>query len=342
MSKNPPRKSIISNFSALSAGLAEEPDVGGVTRPPPSQLSAQPVARVGAGVIGATQRTLTDIREERDRLQALLDAGGGLDLDPTLIDPSPYPDRLPDDSDLDFEALKKLISEQGQKVPIGVRRHPDAAGRYQVVYGHRRWRAARELSIAVKAVVVSLSDSELVIAQGIENSARQDLSWIEKALFAWRMDEAGIKARDIRAALVIDDPELARFRAVCRALTVETIEVIGRAPKVGRPRWVELANAVNAEPSALDRVRETLAAAKVLSSDHRFREALGAVKAVPTTERADVDLRAPSGAVVGKAMFVNTDIKLTMEKSRAEAFATFLKGELPVLMERFFAREGEE
>ena len=200
MSKVSSKKSIISNFSALSAGLAEEPEGEGGVLPSPLGQTAQPVARVGAGVIGATQRTLTDIREERDRLRALLDAGGGLDLDPTLIEPSPYPDRLPDDNDLEFEVLKKLISDEGQKVPIGVRRHPTDASRYQVVYGHRRWRAARELGVAVKAIVVSLDDRELVIAQGIENSVRQDLSWIEKALFAWRMDEAVIKARDIRAA----------------------------------------------------------------------------------------------------------------------------------------------
>jgi ParB family chromosome partitioning protein len=339
MSKVPPRKSIISSFSALSSGLSEEPMADGGVRP---SHSAQSVARVGAGVIGATQRTLTDIREERDRLQALLDAGGVREIDPSLIDPSPYPDRLPDDSDLDFQAFKRLISDEGQKIPIEVRRHPEASSRYQVVYGHRRWRAARDLGIAVKAVIVSLSDRELVIAQGIENSARQDLSWIEKALFAWRMDETGIKARDIRAALVIDDPELARFRAVCRTITVEIIEKIGRAPKVGRPRWVELANAVTAQPDGLDRLRKSLAAAKDLSSDHRFRDALGAVRDASSKERADVELRAPSGSAVGRASFGNSEVRLTIEKSRAEAFATFLKGELPVLMERFFAFDGEK
>jgi len=142
-------------------------------------------------VIGATQRTLTDIREERDRLRALLDAAAVL----ISIPPNralPYPDRLPDDNDLEFEVLKKLISDEGQKFRLEF----DAIQRTPAVSGglwHRRWRAARELGVAVKAIVVSLDDRELVIAQGIENSVRQDLSWIEKALFAWRMDEAGIK-----------------------------------------------------------------------------------------------------------------------------------------------------
>lgn len=301
-------------------------------------------ARVGAGVIGATQRSLAELREERDRLQSLVDAGGGSELDPSLIDPSPFPDRLPDDSDADFEALKKLISEDGQKVPIQVRRHPSLADRYQVVYGHRRWRATLDLGIKVKATVVALSDSELVVAQGIENAVRQDLSWIERALFVWRMDEAGIKARDIRASLSIDDPELARLRAVCRALPVDVIQAIGRAAKVGRPRWVALAAAVGEDPLALGRVRKTLSDDKVstLPSDDRFKLVLGAVKKPPPRSHSEVDLCNPSGKVVGKATFGNGDIKLSVSDKHASGFSAFLEEELPGLMGRFFAREGNE
>ena len=109
MSKTPSSKSIIANF-ALSTS-----DVDPAPAPRPR---SQPVARVGAGVIGATQRTLSDIRDERDRLQALVAAGGGLELDPTAIDPSPFPDRLPDDTDSAFEEFKKLIGQEGQKIAI--------------------------------------------------------------------------------------------------------------------------------------------------------------------------------------------------------------------------------
>ncbi|SDR63391.1 ParB family protein [Rhizobiales bacterium GAS113] len=339
MNKHAPRKSIIASFGALSGSQPESETTSGDI----SARPMQPVARVGAGVIGATQRTLTDIREERDRLLAQLAAGGGLELDPSLIDPSPFPDRLPDDTELDFEAFRKLIEEEGQKVPIQVRTHPSAAGRYQVVYGHRRWRAAKELARPVKAIVVSLTDSELVVAQGIENAARQDLTWIERALFAWRMDDAGIKARDIRAALAIDDPELARFRAVCRALPAEVLAAIGRAPKVGRPRWVELANAVESDPEALTKIHKTLAAAKVSAdrSDDRFRHVLAAVKAKPVDERSDLQLLTPSGKTVGKAAFARGDIKLTIAREHADAFASFLKEEIPMMMERFFAHQGE-
>ncbi|WP_027584277.1 plasmid partitioning protein RepB [Bradyrhizobium sp. Ai1a-2] len=338
--KRPSGRSILANFGSFS-----KPETA-PNSPSPSRADTpiQPPARVGAGVIGATQRSLAELRGERDRLQALVDAGGGSELDPSSIDPSPFPDRLPDDSQVDFEALKKLIAEEGQKVPIQVRRHPTVSDRYQVVYGHRRWRAALDLGIKVKATVVALSDSELVVAQGIENAARQDLSWIERALFAWRMDQASIKPRDIRAALSVDDPELARLRAVCRAVPVEVIEAIGRAPKAGRPRWVALSAAIGENPAALDRVRKTLSGDKVsaLTSDDRFKLVFAAVKQPSARSRNELELRSPGGKVLGKATFAKGGIKVTVAEEHASGFGAFLEEELPGLVERFFAREGTE
>jgi ParB family chromosome partitioning protein len=308
-----------------------------------NNASVLPITRVGAGVIGATQRSLSEIREERDRLQALVEAGLGFEIDSKLIDPSPFPDRLPEDSDAEFNAFKKLIEEEGQKVPIQVRSNPDAHGRYQIVYGHRRWRACRDLGLAVRAILIELSDRELVVAQGLENSARKDLSWIEKALFAWRMDEAGIKARDIRTSLTIDDPELARLRSVCRALPIEIIQAIGRAPKAGRPRWVELARIVDNEPDLIERLRKTLADDKVLalSSDERFRRAFAAAKQSAPQQTSIVELRSPHGEILCTASFSGANVKLCIEKAHAMAFSDFLKRELPSLTERYFSKESD-
>lgn len=342
MAKRPGGKSILASFGSFTQAESNDPDAAaseGQKSPP----LAQPLARVGAGVIGATQRSLSELREERDNLRALVEAGGSSELDPKLIDPSPFPDRLPDDNDADFDALKKLILEEGQKVPIQVRRHPLVEGRYQVVYGHRRWRAASDLGIKVKATVLALSDRELVVAQGIENAARQDLSWIERAFFASRMEIAGIKARDIRAALSIDDPELARFRSVCRALPEDLIEAIGRAPRVGRPRWVSFATAIDEDGAALTRVRKTLSDDKVLGlpSDDRFKRALAAVKKPADRSRSDIEIKSPGGKVVGKATFSGRDVKFSVTAEQAPAFRAFVEEELPALLERFFAREGE-
>ncbi|MER0240183.1 plasmid partitioning protein RepB [Fulvimarina sp. MAC8] len=346
MTKRPGKKSIIASFGAFSPqekadGDAVEPsDADKAVSPGESAHETRRSGRVGAGVIGVTQRTLTELREERDRLQALVDAGGSTDIEPALIDPSPFVDRLPDDTDVDFDRFKTLIAEEGQKVPIQVRPHPSEQGRYQVVYGHRRWRATRELGIKVKANILALDDDELVVAQGIENAARQDLSWIERAVFIGQMDGAGVRPRDIRAALSIDDAELARLRMVPRIVPEDIIHLIGRAPKIGRPRWLELARSLEARPSAAGDIRKTLSADKVspLPSDERFRLALSATKAPAKKKAEAVELKDPFGKVVGKASIADGEVKLSVSKDLADPFRSFMETELQSLMERFFDR----
>jgi ParB family chromosome partitioning protein len=338
MSKGP-GKSIVGNFSKFLSSEAATP-----TAAPPASPAAP--ARVGAGVIGAAGRSIQQLKDERDRLQELVASGTGgtIDIDPNLIDPSPFEDRLPDDDAEAFESFKKSIADEGQKVPAQVRRHPSAEGRFQVIYGRRRVRAARELERPVKALIVEMSDRDLVVAQGIENGQRQDLSWIERALFAQTMDAADIKPRDIKAALGIDDAELARMRAVWQAIPIDVIKLIGRAPKVGRPRWAGLVKAfAAAESKAASVVRKTLSADKVsgFSSDERFARALAALSSGSARPQTDeMLLETAGGRSVGKAVFAGAEVRLVVDKQRARAFAEFLRAELPALMERFDAGDG--
>jgi ParB family chromosome partitioning protein len=335
MSKSP-RKSIVASFGLLSAELeGRQP----AAEPAPASPAPAQSGRVGAGVIGAAHRAIGDIREERDRLRAIVESGGGWiqDLDPHVIDPSPYPDRLPDDDPHDFQRFKRSLEEDGQKVPIQVRRHPSASGRYQVVYGHRRWRAALELGRTVRAIEVEISDLDLVLAQGIENAGRQDLTWIERALFASRMDDAGIKARHIYAALSIEDAELARMRSVYRMVPADIIEMIGRAPKVGRPRWLELAKTISAAPNALQAVRLALSETDEAgeTSDQRFQAALKAIKPSSGSRHAPIAISDRSGTRLGAFMMSPKEVRISAEGELGTQFIKFVEEELPDLVERF-------
>lgn len=330
------RPSITSAFSSFSEAESSSET---------NEAPARSPSRIAAGVIGVTARTLTDIRQERDDLREQLAKGSGSqEIDAALFDPSPFPDRLSDAGDPDFDALKKLIEEEGQKVAIQARPHPSKSGRYQVIFGHRRWRAAMELGRPVKAEIVEANDDQVAVAQGIENSARQNLTWIERALFAWRLSESGIRAREIRAALSVDDAEIARFRTVCRALPQDVIESIGRAPRIGRPRWIELSAAASASPANIAKIRKTLSADKVsgLSSDERFRQVLVKLQSAVGPRKASVELRDSSGAVIGNLATARGDVRISLDKKHAAAFASFLETEMPGLIERFFASEGAE
>ncbi len=332
------RKSLVASFGLLSQEL--ENKLADDTQPTPRA----PSPRVGAGVVGAAHRAIDDIRAERDRLKAIVESGGGaiLDLDPAFIDPSPYPDRLEDDDATDFEAFKRSIDSEGQKVPIQVRRHPSSAGRHQIVYGHRRWRAAKELGRAVRALEVEISDLDLVVAQGIENASRQDLTWIERALFASRMDDAGVKARNIYAALSIEDAELARMRSVYRAIPIDVIETIGRAPKVGRPRWVEFAKNIAGDPASLALVRQALTEAGdgVSVSDQRFQQAFEAIKPSSHSRRNEKELTDSAGRKLGAWKVSPKELRISADGPLGQDFVKFVGNALPHLVERF-SRERE-
>ncbi|MBB4000471.1 plasmid partitioning protein RepB [Aureimonas pseudogalii] len=351
MSKGP-RKSILANFASFAAeakaqageaanaggdALAPAPAAGGA---PSAARPATPpaggmVQRVGASVIGATQRSIAELREERDQLRALVDAGGAREIDASLVDPSHFRDRMPDDDDADFEGFRARFAQEGQKVPAEVRVHPDVPGRFQLVFGHRRWRAARELGVPLRAIVVAKSDVEVAVSQGIENAERQDLTWIERARFAATLEQAGLKAREIRAALGIDDPELARFRLVLRSLPKEVIEAIGRAPKAGRPRWVEMAKLAEEFPARVALVSQTLADVRDASSDGRVQVALSVLRGQPEPSDEPLEIRAADGQLLAQVRLTRGTMQLTAVRSVASEWGVFLREEVPHIAERF-------
>ena len=133
----------------------------------------QPIQRVASGAVRSLKDTFSEVERDYEELKQQV-ANGALpvELDPGLLDPSPFADRFVDQDLTAVEALKISLTEHGQEIPILVRVHPTVPGRYQIAYGHRRARAASELGIAVKAYVRELDDDRLVVAQGVENSAR--------------------------------------------------------------------------------------------------------------------------------------------------------------------------
>jgi ParB family chromosome partitioning protein len=106
-----------------------------------------------------------------------------------------------------------------------------------VVFGHRRVRAARALGRPVRAVVKDMDDVAHILAQGQENTARADLSFIEKALFAKNLRDLGQEKDVIQQALTIDGTLLSRMLSVASTVPSHLIEAIGPAKQIGRDRW---------------------------------------------------------------------------------------------------------
>ena len=196
------------------------------------------------GVVRTMGSTLRNLAARAD-VAAEIEAGSRIvDLDPGLIDDSFIADRVSDATDPTIAGLVESIRDSGQQVPVLVRPHPELAGRFQIAYGRRRTRAALILGRSVRAVVRTLSDEELVVAQGKENLERRDLSYIERAFFALRLESHGFRRDTIMSAMGVGKGDLSTLIAVAKMVPEEVLSAIGPAPSAGRPRWMLLAERI--------------------------------------------------------------------------------------------------
>jgi len=96
-----------------------------------------------------------------------------------LIAPNPQQPRRNFDQD-SLQALAASLTESGVLQPVLVR--PKAGGRYELVAGERRWRAAKIAELGtIPALVRAREDSASLELALIENMAREDLSPVEEA-----------------------------------------------------------------------------------------------------------------------------------------------------------------
>ena len=227
-----------------------------------------------SNALGAISHSLGGIAEKVKRAeqieQKLIKGQVIVELDPALIDNSFVPDRM-EATEEQNASFRDLIRQHGQNVPILVRPNPSNGERYEVAFGHRRLRAARELGIRVRAVVRSLTDEELVVAQGQENSGRTDLTFIERARFAARLEDRKFSREVIMSALNVDKAALSRLIAVATRIPPAVIDAIGPAPSFGRVRWQELTELVDEEGNRLRSLEIVKGPAfAALDTDKRF------------------------------------------------------------------------
>ena len=101
------------------------------------------------------------------------------------IDPNPNQPRLAMDK-TNLDELTSSVKEHGVLQPILVR--PLPAGRYQLVAGERRLRAARAAGLkAIPALIEEIDDDTALEIAVIENLQREDLSPIDEALIYDKM-----------------------------------------------------------------------------------------------------------------------------------------------------------
>jgi ParB family chromosome partitioning protein len=177
------------------------------------------------------------LRSARDAV----DAHHVWELDPAEIQDERYSDRL---DPKDVHDLRASIEQNGQTVPILVRRHATDPNRYLLVYGRRRLEAIRasDKVSKVRALIANLDDTAALRAQVSENTGRRDLSYIERAFFAQELLDSGFGSQaQIAEVLNVTRSAVSMSISVAKAIGTALAHAIGPAHGVGRPRWEALA-----------------------------------------------------------------------------------------------------
>lgn len=304
------RKNLLKGLMDAPPATAAEPAEArvDVTRP-----------RYSSGAIGAVSQSISDLKSRAVQ-----------EIDPRMIDDAGLKDRLDESGGLD--ELIRSIREYGQQVPVLLRPNPNDPERYQVVYGRRRVAALREIGQPVKALIRVLDDRELILAQGQENSARRDLSFIERVNFARQMRDMNYDRKVICDALHVDKTLISRMISVANRIPEPLITAIGAAPSVGRDRWMKLADHL-----AKSDVDTAIAAAQGDSSDARFDAVLTALTPAnpPPAPPNTTVLTAAGGKQLGQLRRSRGKAVLTLNTDQTDGFEDWLINNLQDLHTRW-------
>lgn len=341
------RKALFANLTVPAEKVSDGSSSNASSATPSSRIRVRPILGSPdliddsqARPVGALGQSLGEFSERAKRAEdierRLTEGQVIIDLDPERIDPSFIADRMP----IAPEALTSLmekIRDHGQLNPILVRPHPDSTERYQVAFGHRRLNVAKMLGRQVRAVVRVLSDEELVIAQGQENHEREDLSYVEKALFARKLEQRGFSRSTIMAAMSIYKSDLSNMLSVASKVPDDIVSRIGPAPAIGRRGWIELSNLIT-NPTNLAAVRKAARGNELetLDSEARFRRLLGVAR--PKPDVRDVQNWSSSdGRALATVSQDGDRVSLTVDRRKAPEFAEFVLTRLRDLYSEFEA-----
>ena len=151
-----------------------------------------------------------------DRLQGITRSRNVAEISLDKLDRDPDQPR----EEFDEESLARLAASmqaKGQLQPIRVR-WDEGKGVYLIVFGERRWRAAKMAGMATMTCVIldgPVSPPDMLALQLVENMLREDLRPIEQArAFRTLIDRNGWSTRQLATELAITQSDVVRALAL--------------------------------------------------------------------------------------------------------------------------------
>lgn len=181
-----------------------------VTRPPLKSKRKTPALGRGLGALLGETRREEPLVASASEAEHMVESGLAM-LAIADIEPHPeQPRRHFDEAALD--ELAASIAQRGVIQPVIVR--STRSGRYQLVAGERRWRAAQRAQLhEIPALVRDLDDREVMALALVENLQREDLNPIEEARAYQRLaDEEGLTQAEIARMVDKSRSHVANFQ----------------------------------------------------------------------------------------------------------------------------------
>lgn len=194
------------------------------------------------------------VRALEDQLAQFKDSLLTKKFDTSVITFSKWSNRHPSSFESkEFEDLKVEIEHAGGNIqPILIRSVPGKPGFYEIVFGHRRFMACKQLGLPVLAMVVEMSDEELFTLMDRENRHRLDPSAYEQGE-SWRRalaEELFPSARQLASHVGVSHGLVNQCLALAR-LPTEVLDCFP-SPTALQLRWGKaLTDLVQMDPEGL-------------------------------------------------------------------------------------------
>jgi ParB family chromosome partitioning protein len=289
------------------------------------------------GVAARAKQLEAELLAAQTELRQWDDAKGVRLISADEIVPSPYANRHAlNFGTLAFRLLLEEIKSAGGNIqPVKVRplAQPKGNARYELVYGHRRHEACRQLGLPVLALVDNVDDRVMFVEMDRENRSRLDLSpWEQGVMYKRGLDMnlfSSLRALSEEIGLNVSTVS----RAVALAELPQEIIDAFNSPMELQYRWAKLiSQALNSDREGVLKRAEQLRSEKGTLPGPKVLTRLLAEDVEPESETRPVKVDGKEvGVIQANAKGVQIRISSNvLHNSRIEAFTelleNFLKG----------------
>lgn len=157
------------------------------------------------------KKSIENFKGKGDYAKLTSKSGSFYDFDVDIISPDPNQPR----KNFDETALQELaddLKKNGLIQPIVVRDDPDNVGKFIVVAGERRLKAAKLAGFTkIRSILSTYESSQLGYVQIAENAKRDNLKFYEMAEFIVSRSDAGEKQADIAEKLGLSKTRISEY-----------------------------------------------------------------------------------------------------------------------------------